>query len=356
MPLQSRPNHERVAACSSDDSIQWDCVVVHGYGKSGTKRLLRIIDLSSRTHCRNEAPAVDGSPMQELTAPPGWWIALPDHQKLLDAKWDDAVRWCALRVGNRDRRAPVRKDHHHPLAWHLGLTRLLASRKIRRVARVIMPSWGPSEWLLPRCVSDRTTLSRAVPVFKINAAPGFATWVLHNRPSNKVVHIVRHPGAVMHSWSVRLLAHTGYDTVRGDNLERLRTISGLAPSWAERFGDIESMSAEEAEMWFWLYCTETTHHAGSGMDGYELVLDEHVVQDPTSEAQRLFHAIGLPWNRLVERQLAKRASGWKACTACWRDLIAPDQVPLIEKILDRSTVKGWWTKDQVVSRIDYSSH
>ena len=41
-----RPSHEHPTARGSESSARWDCVIVYGNGKSGTKRLLRIFDLS----------------------------------------------------------------------------------------------------------------------------------------------------------------------------------------------------------------------------------------------------------------------------------------------------------------------
>jgi hypothetical protein len=353
-PLRSKPCYEHNPTSHSANSDDWDCVLIHGYGKSGTKRLLRIFDFSPITHCRSEPYGLAGSPFQRLFTPLRRWIALPDDERLIEEKWDNAVQWCALRMGERDRWPPVAKSHHHRLAWHGGLFRLLASRKVRGIAGFIMPSLRRSEWLMPSWMSNQATLSRAILVLKINSSPGFATWVLNHRPRHKVIHLVRHPGAVLHSWSVRLLAQMDYDGVRRDNLERLRVISQLRPSWAKRFGDVESMSAEEAEMWFWLFCTETTHQAGLGLDQYALVLDEHVVQNAIAVSQRLFQVCHLPWSRSVETRLLKRAPTWQGCTACWRDLLKSDQVSLIERILDRSSIKGWWSENQLVSRIDYS--
>ena len=341
-------------ASHSANSNYWDYVLIHGYGKSGTKRLLRIFDFSPITHCRFEPNVPAGSPLHELFTQQRRWIVLRDDERLLEEKWDNAVQWSSLRMGVFDRIPPVAKNHHHGLAWYGGLFRLLGSRKVCSIAGFIMPSLRGSEWLIPSWMSNQATLSKAIPVFKLVSSPGIAAWGLKHRPRHKVVHLVRHPGAMMHSWSVRFLAQMDYDRVRRDNLERLRVISQLRPSWAKRFGDVESMSAEEAEMWFWLFSTETTHQAGFGLEQYILVLDEHVVRDTVAVAKRLFQACQLPWSRSVETRLLKRASEWQACTACWRDLLKLDQVSLIERILDRSSIKGWWSENQLVSRIDYS--
>jgi hypothetical protein len=157
---------------------------------------------------------------------------------------------------------------------------------------------------------------------------------------------------MLHSWA-RYLVHRDRDEVARDNAERLKTVARRKPSWADRFGDVERMSAEEGELWFWVYVTRTTHEAGIGYVQYRLVLDEHIVQQPIAEAGGLFEDCGLVLDRRSECDLRKRATEWQSCTARWRDLLEPQQVTLVERVLDAKWLAGWWDGDQIVSRSDY---
>lgn len=329
-------------------------VLVFGFGKSGTKRLLRILDLSPETHCRNEPYNHRGSPWQELRKLPRGTILEAGDGPLLDAEWDAALDWCRERMGERDRLPPPPKRHLYAAARRLGGLHLLGSRTVRNAAGRLLPAYGHDEWLLPRWAGNRSCLARARLVLKINQSPAFAAWVLRHRPSQTVLHIVRHPGAVLHSWSKRLLELEDPEQVRRDSIARLALIARTAPGWAERFGPLESLCVEEAELLFWLYVAEVTHEAGRGQDQYHLVHDEDVFEDPERVARRVYAACGLAFGEAVEEELAARAPEWRACAAPWRELVEARHHAMVERILERSSLRERWSDDQIVSGIDYA--
>ena len=335
------------------EARRWDCALIFGYGKSGTKRLLRVFDFSSKTHCHNEPYNLAGSPGQRLRTLPRGYIIRPEDETVMAAEWDSAVAWCSQRMGDRDNLPPPPKDHYYALARHFGASDLLASRTARRITGFFVPALRRDEWLLPRWVGNRAALTRALTVLKINQSPGFAVWVLQNRLRQKAVHIVRHPAAVLHSWTMRLLQLNKNDSVREDNINRLRFIAKADASWARRFHEPDEMSVEEAEMWFWCYVTETTHHAGKGLKAYHLVLDEQLLAEPIDVARAIYRECDLEWEAAVEKALLSNAREWRECVAPWRDLIAREQVEMIEKILDNSPLKEFWVEDQLVSNIEY---
>jgi hypothetical protein len=352
--MGSKPAGDARGAATRAGAGRWDCVLIFGYGKSGTKRLLRTLDLSPTTHCRNEPYNLSGSPWQRLRTLPRGYIVRPTDDELLRDEWDGAVDWCRHRMGERDRLPPPPKAHLHPLARRLGVLRLLGSRTARRVAGLVVRDLRRDEWLLPAWAGDRALLEQALVVLKINQSPGFACWVLRNRPTNKVIHIVRHPAGVLHSWSRRFLRDEDDERVRRNNIDRLELIARTDGGWAERFGDIGRMTVAEAEMWFWLYVTEVTHAAGEGSEQYHLVLDEDMMQKPVDVARTLYRECAIPWAQSVEDVLLEHASAWRACAAPWRDLLDADQVSTLEEILGSSPLRDLWSQDQLVSRIDYA--
>ena len=336
------------AAASTPDGI-----LIVGYGKSGTKRLMGVFDLCRNTHCRSEPYFLSGSPWQQLAAPPRSWVLAADDATLLEREWDEAVQWCRLRMGELDRLPPPPKDHLYAIPRRLGLLHLLGSRKARRVLRFAMPALRDPEWLVPRWAGDWAALAGAIVVLRMVQAPASAVWALRHRPQYKVVHIVRHPAAVLHSWSVRFLQTQDADRVRRDNIERLKLMMHHDLAWSGRFRDVETMSVEESEMWFWAYATRVTHEAGEGQPGYELVLDERIALNPIEVASQLLPACGLAFNTQIETVLSRKAPGWRACTAGWRDMIDVRHVELIERILDGSHTRDWWEPNQIVSGFDY---
>jgi hypothetical protein len=344
----------RESARRTSQASRWDYVMIVGNGGSGTKRLLRIFDQSRQTHCRNEPYNNRQSPFEHLRTVPRGWILRPDDLALMEESWDAAVEWTRERMGDRDWMPSPSKDHFHPTAERFGLPPLLSSRRIRSVLRLIAPALRREEWLLPRWAGNRAALRRALLVMKFNQSPGFARWVLLKRSRVKVIHIVRHPAACLHSWRKRHLAERSHKEVEQNNLRRLEAVAEFDPSWAPRLGDLRRLSAEESELLFWLYGTLTTHAAGLGRDPYERVLDEEIALHPVATARRLYAACGLTWTDHVEAWLEERAENWRSRTHPWQHHVSSRDHPLIERLLADGELRTWWKTDQSVSDIDYT--
>lgn len=329
-----------------------DCVLISGTGKSGSKRLLRILDLSRVTHCRNEPYNLSCSPFRKLHSRPEMWVAdSPDDYPFAD-RWDEAMRWSSIRNGDRDFLPPPAKDHLRRSAQYAGLLRIIASRRARKVLGTILPSLRRDEWVLPSWIAERRRLEGAKLIIKVNGAPGVSVWVLSHRPRCQVVHLIRHPAAVLRSWQIRYLAHQDLDEVRSVNIERLRYVAEKCPSWANRFGDLAEISVEEAELWYWCYVNECIAEAGQ-VGRYVRIRDEDVALEPVSVARRLYSACELSWGREIERALKGAAANWKRCTAVWQELFEPGQAEVVARILGQTPLAELWEDDQIVSRIDY---
>lgn len=327
--------------------------IIFGCGKSGTKRLLRIMDLSRRTHCRNEPYNLHGSPFQGICVPPLKWILGPGDEEELERRWDGALQWSKVRMGELDFIPSPPKDHLHPFARRVGLLHLLGRRRVRRMLGLIARPLRNEEWLVPRWIGNPEILRRSSMVVKINQAPAVATWVLRHRPEDAVIHLVRHPAGALCSWAVRHLAFHDPERVRCACVAKLRVIAENDGSWAQLFGDLESLSVEEAELWFWRYVGETIHAAGLRSDRYVLVRDEDIVRDPVTVAQTVFRCCGLEWETEIEEELRRWAPHWRACSSRWRDLIRDDQIEMIERIFGDSPMAEWWSEEPAVSGVDY---
>lgn len=329
-----------------------ECVLLSGYGKSGSKRLLRILDLSRITHCRNEPDALSRSPFRKMRPYPEAWVACVSNERLTAESWNEAIQWSAVRNGDRDFLPSPMKDHLHVTARRMGLMRLLASRRARTVLGTMFPPLRADEWLVPWWIASRRRLEQATLAIKVHGAPDMAVWVLKHQPECQVVHLIRHPGAVLHSWQIRHLAHHDRDAVRRINVERLQYITEMCPSWATRLGDVTELSAAEAELSYWCYVNESIAEAGR-RGRYALIRDEDVALDATRVGRRLFAACRIPWDRRIEGALQRAAAGWRLRTAPWHELLEPSQAELVRKILSDTWLAELWEDEQVVSRIDY---
>ena len=89
-----------------------DYALVSGHGRSGTNWLLELLDLSPQTFCRNEPSGILNSPLKQFDYDR---FVKRANQCALAESWDDAVRWTASHVGERDRVITMPKDHMYPL-------------------------------------------------------------------------------------------------------------------------------------------------------------------------------------------------------------------------------------------------
>lgn len=316
----------------------YDYILIVGHGRSGTNWLLRLLDLSPHTHCRNEPNEIADSPLEQL---PSAWLKR-ERQPELEAGWDDAVRWASTRMGERDHRVSGTKGHVHNLSRRLGLPCVVERRKLRSLVGLVLPSLRSSEWLMPSWLGSRRALEQAVPVLKLVQVPGWAAWVLMNRPRARVFHIVRHPGGFLNSWRNRYLVSRDRDEVATVNRERLREVIEADPAWATRCGAIDRMSVEESELWYWAYACETIHESGAGSPMYELIIYEKLAADPVDVVKLVYGLCGLSWNDAIEVLTRKRTAGSKDIAHAWHHNLSAECRDSAARILQGSMMQDWW--------------
>ena len=328
-------------------------VILTGAGKSGSKRALKLFDLSPQTHCRCEPNELAGSAFSTL---PASQVLRPDIETEMEAGWDRAVQTAAERIGNPDHLPSPPKRHLWPWARRLQLDRLIRHDKLRHVLAAVAPALRGVEWEFPRWLGDRAALARATPVLKVSLAPGWMPWVLGHRPKALVVNVVRHPAGFLHSYIGRWLSAVDRDENARLNRARLHTIARFDRQWASRADQIDRMSAVESELWYWRYVYETIDSAGRDNSNYLLVRDEDIVADPVGQAKRLYEFAGLDWCASVETYIDSMAAHWRSRSAPWRGLLTDEHVALVERVLAGSQMQDWWSRDETVSRYDYVAY
>lgn len=320
------------------DSSRPDYAAIVGQGRSGTNWLLDLLDLSSQTHCRNEANELTASPLAKLPLP-----TVKSHfDKDFGEQWDRAIALSAVRLGRRDRIGAHSKIHLYEPVRQLGGATLLSKQKFRQLLSVTAPSLGESEWPVPRWLAARKDLEQAFLVLKLNQVPAWAEWLLLNRPNVSIVHIVRHPGGFLNSWQNRYLATQDPKAVREANYERLKQIVKGDSGWGDRFGNLEAMSVDEMELWYWCYATETIHQAGYRRNNYLEIVYENLVAAPLEIAKQLYEKCHLPWTNEIERKVAQSAGSSNAIATAWRNKLSSENIQLVERILDNSLMSQWW--------------
>lgn len=314
--------------------------LIVGQGRSGTNWLLELFDQSPQTLCRNEPYGNAGSPLIDLF--PHRAIRRRDQSELARV-WDEAAARTARCRGERDPVDRRGKRYVHALSRALGLYRMVQGPRYRRALGGIIPSLRAAEWPLPRWIYDSRRLADALAVLKLNQAPGWTSFVLRERTDVPVFHIVRHPGGFLNSWAVRYLATRSAAQVEAENRERLRDLAAEDAEWAERLGDIGGLRVDEAELWYWRYANETIWACGRERPAYHRTIYEALAAEPIPRMRELFDAAGLEWNRDIESAIRQRCTDSPAIASNWRDRLSPERVDRVERILEASPMRDWWS-------------
>jgi hypothetical protein len=318
--------------------MQPDYILIVGQGRSGTNWLLDLLDLSPYTHCRNEADKLKNSPFVQLPSP----VVQQPFDENFGQQWDQAIAITASRLGERDRIGTHPKLYIYEPVRRLGGAAILDKPKLRQVLSGVIPSLGQAEWQVPWWFANPTALQKAALVLKLNRVPGWAEWVLRNRSKALVLHIVRHPGGFLNSAVKRYISYQDQVVVKRDNDERLRQIIKSDPQWAERFGDIEAMSIDELELWYWCYANEVIYLAGHERPNYVHLIYEDLVASPMQFMKTIYEKCNLPWTTEIEKEISKSASRSQSIATAWHKKLQPEQVELVRRVLNGSFMAQWW--------------
>lgn len=314
--------------------------MIVGHGRSGTNWLLDLLEFSPLTHCRNEPNELEDAPPWSLLPEP--WIADTDAAAMAD-HWPRVVEHAATHVGCRDHLLQRPKDHLQPLAWRLGLDRVMKGARLRPITALFIPRLRRPHWRVPAWHSDPRKLSRAMLVLKVNSVPGWVRWVLAHEPDAAVIHILRHPGGYLNSWANRWLRPNDAAEVHRLNLDRLGRIEWADPAWGRRWGRIDAMDVQESELWFWRYANEAIFAGGQGRPGYRTILYEQLVDRPLDMARSLYELCRLPWGPGIEEAVLQTTGESEQIASAWRSRLKPEQVAMVERILEGSPLAALWS-------------
>ena len=157
-----------------------------------------------------------------------------------------------------------------------------------------------------------------------------------------MVHIVRHPGGFLNSWINRYVNRFNYGEIKTANAERLEIISHLDSEWKNRFDDIQSMTAEESELWYWLYANEMIFRAGQGQDNYLLIIYEELANEPLKLVNSIYSKCRLFCTPELEDKIALQAISSPSIATKWRSKLSSQQIKLVKKILSQTFMAKWW--------------
>ncbi|EKE43266.1 hypothetical protein OCGS_2603 [Oceaniovalibus guishaninsula JLT2003] len=274
-------------------------VVISGQGRSGSNRLLDMVDLSPLVVCRSEPDEIARGDFGSVGG------------KLFPGAFDGSMRRDLLRAVPRARARRSARDRLNrldkaffrpaarPLLWPLSKTRI---RALAGRARLLDPA---GEWTLPPICLRADRLGRAALVLKLNACPVWAA-ALHEDAGARVVRNIRDPFEYLNSWYNRfVLARSRPEDFRRHFGDVPRILAYFGRDDADRLADLSHESLVEIEIWRWRYTNEFLHDTLDGSPRGLVVTYAGTQADPVGTAERLYAFAGLPIDDRIRDAVAR---------------------------------------------------
>ncbi|MEM0945906.1 MAG: hypothetical protein AAGK37_00760 [Pseudomonadota bacterium] len=271
--------------------------MISGCGRSGSNRLLDILDFSAMTACRNEPDEIRGGRLNQI----GYQLfdtglGAPEvktlHRALIEA---GTVR------SERDRFDHTNKQFLTSAGK--ALIPVMAVGRVRKLAHAVGIMNSPAEWNLPGfSLNDAPFL----PVLKLNSRPIWAEQAAKAEPNLRLVHNIRQPWDYLNSWFNRFILRN--DNVAGSFTEHFgdvpRVLEFFGRDDADRLGDPSIQNIVEVELWRWRYTNERLMRLGSEHVRYLRVTYGEVDEDVLATARSLYEFLGLPITPNIETGIA----------------------------------------------------
>ena len=166
-------------------------------------------------------------------------------------------------------------------------------------------------------------------------------------PNLRVVHIVRHPCAVVNSRlrgiENRLMGSSTY--------LRPPFEAGMAEGYPFMFEELEAASFEEKTAFLWMLCNQWIHDELESLGRYSMVVYEDLCRDLEATTRRLFEGVGLAWSLQTQKFIDdleasdRRDAGYFSVLrppltslTKWREQLSGEQIARIERMVSHSEI------------------
>lgn len=166
-------------------------------------------------------------------------------------------------------------------------------------------------------------------------------------PNLRIIHIVRHPCAVVNS----RLRGIESKLMAGKTYLQTPFEAGMAEGYPFSLEDLEAASFEEKSAFLWMICNQYIHDSMVGRPGYFMVCYEDLCRDLEVTTRRLFDFAGLSWNaqseafiRALEASDTRDAGYFSVMRSPvtsldkWRDQLSGEQIERIERMVRHSEI------------------
>ncbi len=267
------------------------CVLVSGNGRSGSNRILDMLDASSETVCRNEPHAIEGGQFFEFDGRLFEEDLSFEKIQRMRQTFENAL----YRRSQRDRLNFKHKNFINRLGRASSVP--MSKARFRNSLHALGVLQSPNEWTLLDRSLKKDLLARAVLVLKLPNAPAWCCAMAKENPNCLIVHNVRSPVEFLQSWYNRFIkTGVGFSSFE-ENFEDIpRILSFFGRADSERLRETTEENVIEANLWRWRYVNEKLLEVSDLPRQYKRVTYRDVGRDPLGTAESLYNFCGLPFD------------------------------------------------------------
>ncbi|WP_245243000.1 sulfotransferase domain-containing protein [Pararhodobacter sp. SW119] len=270
-------------------------ILIAGMGRSGSNRLLDILDTSRRTVCRNEVDEILGSSFGGI----GATLFPEDFGPRQLAALQDAISGAALRRSARDRLDQTDKDYLTGTGRRV--LPVLGKTRVRRLLGPLGLLDGQDEWRVPSPLLAESRLPDARLVLKLNGTPAWAAALAQADPGCRILHNIRAPAAYLQSWYNRFIRNgVGTASFEANFRDVPRILAHFGRHDADRLAEPVEANLVEVELWRWRYINESLQSLAAHSDRYLLLTYSEIEADLPGSAKRVFDFTELPLDPVEE--------------------------------------------------------
>ena len=317
--------------------------IIIGQGRSGTNWLNELLDLSDSTYCRNEPHELIDSPVSILSK---YRELISTDSEYMETHWDDLMEKIGSRMGEIDFVIKVKKNYFRQYVQSFGFYRMFHGPKARYYLRSIFSSLKGDEWPIPSFILNLKKWNNCLKVFKFVQAPGWAGFLLKNRPDIPVLHIVRHPGGFLNSWSQRYLSLKDKQKTLDDCRERIKRLVAHSESWKKRIGDVDRLDLDTLELWYWCYANRELFELGQKKPNYILISYEELATEPVKVMKKIYSSLGLDFTPEIESKINSQSVQSVDIAYSWEKKMSEVQKELSLTFVRESGLSHLWTKSK----------
>lgn len=273
-------------------------VLISGKGRSGSNRLLDMLDTSRLTVCRNEVNAIPGSDFARV----GGELFPEDFGSVHLSALRDAISRADVRRSARDRLSQVDKEYLSVVGRAgLGIT---GKHRLRRVLSVTGLIDDPGEWDLPDLFLNKDRMSHVRLVLKLNSCPAWAMALGKEDERCKILHNIRDPFEYLQSWYNRFIKkHAGTSSFESRFEDVPRLLAHFGRDDADRLRQPTEENLVEVELWRWRYINERLQSLAPLAGRYLLITYPEMEADIVGAAKKVFDFADLPFGHQEEMRV-----------------------------------------------------